>query len=334
VTRDDRDQVATMTASNDAETSLSGRARRAQNKARVLREALPWITRWAGKTVVVKVGGSVGQGTTAQPMEAALAADIALMRSVGVKVVVVHGGGPQISQLADRLGLRSEFIAGRRVTDEAMLDAVRYVLLGQVNPRLVGLVSQAGARAAGVAGTDARLLTVHPADEALGFVGEVDQVDPTVLLSLLDDQVVPVVATVARGRDGHDYNVNADTVAGAIAIALAADKLIYLTNVAGLYDSFGSGDSQLLSEVDVAQLRAMVSDGTIVKGMIPKITSCVDALEHGVARAHLLDGRIEHALLLEIFTDEGIGTMIVPSSESDGSALEGTDVRRAAKALT
>jgi acetylglutamate kinase len=311
--------AAGTTAIDDAVASLSSRARRAQNKARVLREALPWITRWAGKTVVVKVGGSVGHGTTAQPMEAAFAGDIALLRSVGVRVVVVHGGGPQISQLADRLGLQSEFVAGRRVTDEAMLEAVRYVLLGQVNPRLVGLVSQAGARAAGVAGTDAHLLTVRPAEEALGFVGEVEQVDPTVLLSLLDDQVVPVVATVARGRDGHDYNVNADTVAGAIAVALGADKLIYLTNVAGLYDSFGSGDSQLLSEVDVAQLKAMISDGTIVTGMIPKITSCIDALEHGVARAHLLDGRIEHALLLEIFTDAGIGTMIVPSSESGGS---------------
>jgi acetylglutamate kinase len=302
---------------DDAQRALSGRARRAQDKARVLREALPWITRSAGKTVVIKVGGSVGGGTAAQSMEAGFAADVALLRSVGLNVVVVHGGGPQISQLADRLGLRSHFVAGRRVTDASMLDAVRYVLLGQVNPHLVGLVSQAGARAAGVAGTDANLITAHPADEALGFVGEVDQVDPSVLRSLLDDGVVPVVATVARGRDGQDYNVNADTVAGAIAIALQADKLIYLTNVSGLYDSFGSGDSQLLSVVDVAQLRVMIADGTIVEGMIPKIASCIDALEHGVARAHLLDGRLEHALLLEIFTDAGIGTMIVPAAPTE-----------------
>jgi acetylglutamate kinase len=302
-----------MTVMDDAQASLSGRARRAQDKARILREALPWITRWAGHTVVVKVGGSVGQGTTAQAMESALAADIALLHSVGLHVVVVHGGGPQISQLADRLGLHSEFVAGRRITDAAMLEAVRYVLMGQVNPRLVSLVSQAGARAVGVAGTDGNLITARPADEMLGFVGEVDEVDPTVLRSLLNDRVVPVVATVARGRDGQDYNINADTVAGAVAQALGADKLIYLTNVAGLYDSFGSGDSQLLSEVDVAQLRGMIADGTIVSGMIPKITSCIDALEHGVAQAHLLDGRLEHALLLEIFTDAGIGTMIVPS---------------------
>jgi acetylglutamate kinase len=313
----------TSTVIDDAQTSLSGRARRAQDKARILREALPWITRWTDHTVVVTVGGSVGHGTTAQAVEATLAADIALLHSVGLHVVVVHGGGPQISHLADRLGLRSEFVAGRRITDAAMLEAVRYVLMGQVNPRLVGLVSQAGARAVGVAGTDGNLITARPADKTLGFVGEVDEVDPTVLRSLLNDRVVPVVATVARGRDGQDYNINADAVAGAVAKALRADKLIYLTNVAGLYDSFGSGDSQLLSEVDVAQLRGMIDDGTIVAGMIPKITSCIDALEHGVAQAHLLDGRLEHALLLEIFTDAGIGTMIVPSSDTGAAPKAG-----------
>ena len=302
-----------MSTLDEAQLALSDRGRRAQDKARILREALPWITRWAGRTVVVKVGGSVGHGTTAQAMETAFAADVALLRSVGLQVVVVHGGGPQISHLAERLGLQSRFVGGRRVTDHEMLEAVRYVLLGQVNPRLVGLVSHAGARAVGVAGTDADQITARPADAAMGFVGEVDAVDPGVLRSLLADGVVPVVATVARGRDGQDYNVNADTVAGAIATALHADKLIYLTNVAGLYDAFGSGDSQLLSQVDVDQLRTMMADGTIVSGMIPKIMGCVDALEHGVARAHLLDGRLEHALLLEIFTDAGIGTMIVPA---------------------
>jgi acetylglutamate kinase len=305
--------VAVVTVVDDAQRALSDRARLAQDKARVLREALPWITRWAGRTVVVKVGGSVGHGTTAQPTETAFAGDVALLHSVGLHVVVVHGGGPQISHLAARLGLRSEFVAGRRVTDAAMLEAVRYVLLGEVNPRLVGLISHAGAPAVGVAGTDANLVTARPADAALGYVGEVDAVDPAVLRSLLDDGVVPVVATVARGRDGHDYNVNADTVAGAVATALGADKLIYLTDVAGLYDAFGSQDSQLLSQVDVAQVRAMMADGTIVAGMIPKIISCIDALDGGVARAHLLDGRLEHALLLEIFTDAGVGTMIVPS---------------------
>jgi len=307
---------------DEAQAALPARAVRAQDKARVLREALPWITRWADRTVVVKIGGSVGQGATSESMESAFAADVALLRSVGLNVVVVHGGGPQISQLADRLGLRSEFVDGRRVTDQAMLEAVRYVLLGQVNPHLVGLISQAGARAAGLAGTDAQLITARPADPALGYVGEIDHVDPEVLRPLLARGVVPVVATVARGDDGQDYNVNADTVASAVASALGADKLIYLTNVAGLYDSFGSDDRNLLSEVDVAQLRQMLATGEIVTGMVPKIAGCIDALEHGVGQAHLLDGRVEHALLLEIFTDAGIGTMILPSAGTDTEAPE------------
>lgn len=307
-----------MTAIDEATAALPGRARRAQDKARVLREALPWITRWSDHTVVVKIGGSVGRSETSGVMQASFAADIALLRSVGLHVVVVHGGGPQISELAGRLGLRSEFVDGRRVTDDAMLEAVRYVLLGQVNPELVGLVSRAGAPSVGLAGTDGGLVTARPADPALGRVGEVAHVDPTVLRSLLADGVVPVVATVARGTDGHDYNVNADAFAGAIAVALGAHKLIYLTNVPGLYDAFGSGDSQLLSEVTVPQLRGMLDDGTITTGMIPKITSCIDALERGVGQAHLLDGRVEHALLLEIFTDAGVGTMIVPGDHTDG----------------
>jgi acetylglutamate kinase len=302
---------------DDAQAALPARALRAQDKARVLREALPWITRWADRTVVVKIGGSVGQGATSASMESAFAADVALLRSVGLNVVVVHGGGPQISQLADRLGLRSAFVDGRRVTDQAMLEAVRYVLLGQINPHLVGLISQAGARAAGLAGTDAQLITARPADPALGYVGEIDRVDPEVLRSLLARGVVPVVATVARGDDGQDYNVNADTVAAAVASALGADKLIYLTNVAGLYDSFGSDDRNLLSEVNVAQLRRMLATGEIVTGMVPKIAGCIHALEHGVGQAHLLDGRVEHALLLEIFTDAGIGTMILPAAGTD-----------------
>lgn len=301
-----------LQSADEAQAALPQLAVDAQDKARVLREALPWITRWSDRTVVVKVGGSVGQGETTSRMEAAFAADIALLRSVGLHIVVVHGGGPQISHLADRLGLHSEFVDGRRVTDQAMLEAVRYVLLGQVNPRLVGLISGAGAPAVGVAGTDGGLITARPADRALGYVGEVGSVDPHMLCSLLDDGVVPVVATVARGPNGQDYNINADTVAAALASALDADKLIYLSNVAGLYDSFASHDRSLLSEVGVDQLRDMLDSGGIVTGMVPKITGCIDALDHGVGQAHLLDGRVEHALLLEIFTDAGIGTMILP----------------------
>lgn len=293
--------------------ALSDRTRAAQDKARVLREALPWITRWRGRTVVVKYGGNA-MGD--DDVNRAFAADIALLASVGLRVVVVHGGGPQISELSTRLGLEPRFVDGRRVTDPATLDVVRMVLLGQVNPRLVGMVTAAGARAVGVAGTDGELLRARQSDPQLGLVGDVEAVDPTLLDSLLDDGVVPVVATVARGADGRDYNVNADTAAGAIAVALGADKLIYLTNVAGLYEDFGTAESTLLSVVGVERLRSMLAAGELNTGMVPKVASIVAALDGGVAQAHLLDGRVEHALLLEIFTDEGIGTMVIPEGDA------------------
>ncbi|MDQ3973683.1 MAG: acetylglutamate kinase [Actinomycetota bacterium] len=289
--------------------ALTDRARAAQDKARVLREALPWITRSAGRTIVVKYGGNAMAG---DPLTAAFAADVALLRSVGLRTVVVHGGGPQISALGERLGLRARFVDGRRVTDSDTLEVVKMALLGQVNPRLVGLIAAEGAPAVGVSGVSAAMVTARPAGDGLGHVGEVDRVDPRILNTLLDDGAVPVVATVARGREGGEYNVNADTMAGAIAVALAADKLIYLTNVPGLYDAFGTDRSTLLSEVTVERLRAMLAAGELHTGKAPKVRSVVEALDGGVARAHLLDGRVEHALLLEIFTDEGIGTMVVP----------------------
>jgi acetylglutamate kinase len=277
----------------------------AQDKARVLREALPWFTRWAGRTAVVKYGGNAlaeGEGDTAV---ATFAADVALLSRVGLRVVVVHGGGPQISALSARLGLDARFVDGLRVTDEATLDVVAMVLLGQVNPRLVGAIAAEGATAVGVSGTDGGLLTVHPADPRLGLVGAVDAVDPRVLTALLDEGTVPVVAPLGRAADGTIHNVNADTAAGAIAQALRADKLIYLSNVEGLY-----GPSGLLTTVTLDGLRAMVDQGAVSAGMVPKVASVMAALEGGVASAHLLDGRVEHALLLEIFTDEGIGTMV------------------------
>ncbi|CAN5279197.1 acetylglutamate kinase [soil metagenome] len=293
---------------------LTGRARTAQDKARVLREALPWITRWAGRTVVIKYGGnalSPGDDGVGDAVAAAFAADVALLRRVGMRVVVVHGGGPQITALGQRLGLRPRFVRGRRVTDPATLDVVKMALLGQVNPRLVGLVAGAGARAVGLSGTDAGLIRARPVP-GLGAVGEVAGVRAAVLRTLLDDGVVPVVATLGRGPDGAECNINADTVAGAVAVALDADKLIYLTDVPGLYESFGTADSQLLSEVGADRLRAMLATGSLRAGMVPKVESIVAALDGGVAHAHLLDGRVEHALLLEVFTDEGVGTMVVP----------------------
>jgi acetylglutamate kinase len=264
--------------------------------------------------VVVKIGGSVGQGETSQGMESAFAADIALLRSVGLNVVVVHGGGPQISQLADRLGLRSEFVDGRRVTDAAMLEAVRYVLLGQVNPHLVGLITQAGARAAGLAGTDAQLITERPADPALGYVGEVERVDPEVLRPLLARGLVPVVATVARGDDGQDYNVNADTVAEAIAVSLKAHKLIYMTGVPGVLRD-RNDPSSLVTFADPDDLQELMTSGALAGGMRPKVEACIRAATSGVERTHIIDGRAPDALLLEVFTGSGTGTMIVGRKE-------------------
>jgi acetylglutamate kinase len=278
----------------------------AQSKARVLREALPWITRWAGRTAVVKYGGNA---LTDSEGLASFAADIALLQRVGLRVVVVHGGGPQISKMASKLGLEASFVEGLRVTDAATLDVVAMVLLGQVNPAIVGAVTKAGGTAVGVSGTDGTLLTVRPADPRLGYVGEVERVNPRVLTTLLDEGAVPVVAPLGRDALGAVRNVNADTAAGAFATALGADKLIYLTNVPGLYESFGQ-DQTLLATVSLDRLRAMLNDGALHTGMVPKIASVVAALDGGVASAHLLDGRVEHALLLEIFTDEGIGTMI------------------------
>jgi acetylglutamate kinase len=298
-----------------APAPLTDRTKAAQDKARVLREALPWITRWAGRTVVVKYGGNA-MGD--DELGATFAGDVALLASVGLNVVVVHGGGPQISALSQRLGVPAQFVDGRRVTDEATLGIVKMVLLGQVNPELVGLVERAGARAVGVAGTDDGLLQVTPAGQGLERVGEVARVDPRMLNTLLADGAVPVVAGLGRGPDGADYNVNADAVAGALATALDADKLIYLTNVSGLYEDFGTDAQTLLSTVTVAQLERMRAEGALHTGMAPKIDSVLAALHGGVGHAHLLDGRIEHALLLEIFTDEGVGTMIVAPGESAG----------------
>ncbi|HEX9888290.1 MAG TPA: acetylglutamate kinase [Nitriliruptorales bacterium] len=282
----------------------------AQHKASVLREALPWITRFHGQTVVVKYGGSA---MVDEHLKTSFAADVALLHFVGLRPVIVHGGGPQISATAERLGVASEFVGGLRVTDDAMMDVVRTVLLGQLNPEVVGLVQEAGAPAVGVSGSDDGLLRVRPAvgpgGEHLGLVGEVEEVDATVLQRLLDDGVLPIVATVGRDAAGQDRNVNADTAAGAIAAALGAAKLVYLTDVPGLYLDFGEEDS-LISEVSVSRLERMIADDELHEGMRPKVRSIVQALNAGVPQAHILDGRVTHAVLLEIFTDEGVGTMI------------------------
>lgn len=282
------------------------RASDAHARARVLAEALPYIREFAGRTVVIKYGGHAMEDAALAEL---FAQDVVLMHLVGINPVVVHGGGPQISALMQRLGKEPEFVDGLRVTDAETVDIVRMALVGKVNREVVSAINQHGSYAVGLSGEDAGLLTVRTRDPRLGFVGDVEQVNPAILERLLREDLIPVVATVGVDEAGQPHNVNADTVAGAIATALQAEKLVYLTDVAGLYADFGD-ESSLISRIDVTGLEALLASGKVSEGMIPKLESCIDALRGGVTRAHILDGRIPHALLLEFFTREGIGTMI------------------------
>jgi acetylglutamate kinase len=275
-------------------------------KADVLVEALPYIRRFAGKVVVVKYGGNAMSDDLS-----VFAEDVVLLHAVGMRVVVVHGGGPQIGDLLARLGMESRFVDGLRVTDAETLDVARMVLVGKVNRELVSSVNAHGPLAVGVSGEDGAFLRASARSPELGFVGDVEGVDPTLLSRLLDSGLIPVVATIGMGPDGQAYNVNADTAAGAVAAALAAEKLVYLTDVEGIRAD-PDDPSSLLSTVGVDQLEAMVADGTVREGMIPKVSSCVGAVRAGVGHAHVLDGRVPHVLLLEFFTRSGIGTMVTP----------------------
>jgi acetylglutamate kinase len=282
----------------------------AEQKAATLVEALPYIRRFAGKTVVVKYGGNALAGTSEHDALALFAEDVVLMRLVGMRPVVVHGGGPQISDLMGRLGKQAEFVDGLRVTDAETVDIVRMVLKGHVNPRLVAAINVHGNFAVGVSGVDAGLIRARPRDARLGFVGDVTEIDPAVIHGLIADEFIPVIATIGSDEHGQAFNINADTVAGAIAEALDAEKLVYLTDVEGLRRRVDDPAS-LVRQVTADELAAMIADGTIAGGMIPKAESCIRAVGHGVHRAHILDGRIAHVLLLEIFTDAGVGTIVV-----------------------
>jgi acetylglutamate kinase len=279
--------------------------------ANILVEALPYIRRFAGRTVVVKYGGNALAGSTEDDALNLFAQDIVLMHSVGIKPVVVHGGGPQINSLLDRLGLKSEFVGGLRVTDEETMKVVQMVLSGQVNPQIVSAINTFGNIAVGVAGGDAGLIRAVQRDPKLGRVGDIDRINPAVVQGLLDEGFVPVISTVGADAHGAALNINADTVAGAIAEALSAEKIIYLTDIEGLRSRVDDASS-LIQRIGVSDLAVLVADGTIAGGMIPKVQSCVQAVKGGVKRAHILDGRIAHVLLLELFTDEGVGTMITP----------------------
>jgi acetylglutamate kinase len=288
-------------------THTDPRVRDAGAKATILAEALPYIREFSGKTVVIKYGGSAMEDPDLADL---FAQDVVLMRLVGMNPVVVHGGGPQISDLMRRLGKEPEFVDGLRVTDAETVDIVRMALVGKVNREIVASVNQHGSYAVGLSGEDAGLITVEQRDDKLGFVGDIRRIDPSILERLLREELIPVVATVGVDEAGQAYNVNADTVAGAIAESLRAEKLVYLTNVAGMYSDLAD-EASLISRIDVDRLAALVDDGVLSEGMIPKARSCVDAVKSGVSRAHILDGRIPHALLLEFFTREGIGTMVI-----------------------
>jgi acetylglutamate kinase len=296
-----------------------------RDTAAILVEALPYIRRFHGAVVVVKFGGAaLGGAEDPAAVLAAFAEDVALLRSVGLAPVVVHGGGPQIAAMLGRLGRTSEFVDGHRVTDHETLEIARMVLVGQVNSELVAAINVHGPLAVGVSGFDANLLRVGLRDAELGFVGDVDAVDPTLLHGLLAQGLVPVVATMGSDLGGQAYNVNADAVAGALAVALGAEKLVILTDVAGLRRDPGDPATTLARLTD-DELSELLEDGIAAGGMAPKAEACLAAVRCGVRAAHLLDGRVAHALLLELFTDRGVGTMVEPAARQ-GAAERAEDL--------
>jgi acetylglutamate kinase len=285
-------------------------------KAEVLMEALPYIQRFYGKTFVIKYGGSA---MTDEELKASFAQDIVLLKYVGINPVVVHGGGPQIDELLEKLGITSRFVRGMRITDQQTLDVVEMVLVGKVNKEIVSLINQHGGMAVGLSGKDGGLIlarkmnvTVSENGEPpeiidIGMVGEIIGINPLVINSLDENKFIPVIAPVGVGRAGETYNINADLVAGEVAEALHAEKLILMTDVAGVKDRKG----ELLSTLKVNQARKMIEDGVIASGMIPKVECCMEALKGGVEKTHIIDGRVKHVVLLEIFTKEGVGTEVV-----------------------
>ncbi len=284
-------------------------------KASTLMEALPYIKRFSGKTIVIKYGG---HAMADEKLRKSFALDVILLKYIGINTIVVHGGGPQINETLKRYGITSEFVKGMRVTDAETMGVVEMVLTGQVNREVVGYINQHGGRAAGVSGKDGSLLLcekmlqqVRRPDGGtemvdIGFVGDVVEVNPALLIALEKGGFIPVIAPVGVGRNGESYNVNADLVAGKVAAALHAEKLILLTDVAGVKSKGG----ELLSSIPLSDVETLIDNGTVTGGMIPKVTCCTDALAAGVKKAHIVDGRIEHAILLEIFTNVGIGTEI------------------------
>lgn len=295
---------------------MSLNAEAARNVAHVLAEALPYIQRFRGKTIVIKYGGNA---MVDHVLKHSFARDVVLMKLVGINPVVVHGGGPQIGDLLERLGKTSEFVQGMRVTDSETMDVVEMVLGGLVNKEIVNLINQHGGAAVGLTGKDGGLIRARqlkitrdapeldvPEIIDIGHVGEVENIDAGVVDMLVGGDFIPVIAPIGVGKDGHSYNINADLVAGKMAEVLQAEKLMLLTNTAGLLD----GDGKLLSDLDSGRVKELIADGTIHGGMLPKIQCALDAVHAGVNMAHIIDGRVKHAVMLELFTDEGMGTLI------------------------
>ena len=292
-----------------------------ERRAAVLVETLPYIQQFAGSVIVVKFGGNA---MVDDQLAAQFAEDVVLMHSVGIRPVVVHGGGPQIGALMDRLGIQSEFRDGLRVTDAETLDVARMVLVGKVNRDIVSSINRHGSLAVGLSGEDAGLIRAAARNPELGFVGDVESVNPAIIERLLAEDLIPVVSTIGADLSGQAYNINADTVAAAVAGALEAERILYLTDVEGLLADVNDPSSRI-SRIDLSGLAALIDNGAIIGGMIPKVQACVDAVEAGVGSAHMVDGRIPHVLLLELFTDMGIGTMVLPDGgvAADGRGVEG-----------
>ncbi len=294
-------------------TTVTATAPIPAQKAEILAEALPYIRRFHGKTIVVKFGGNA---MIDERLKQSFAHDVVLLKLVGINIVVIHGGGPQIENLLTRIGKKGEFIQGMRVTDAETMEIVEMVLGGQVNKDVVNLINQAGGKAVGLTGKDAAFIRAkklmlpnkdNPQETIdLGMVGDITAIDPALIAHLQAAAFIPVIASIGVGKQGETYNINADVIAGKIAEALGAEKLILLTNTPGVLDKEG----RLITGVTPAQIDAMVADGTLSGGMLPKISSALEAAQSGVKRVHIIDGRVEHALLLEILTNQGIGTLI------------------------
>jgi acetylglutamate kinase len=303
-------------------------------RAQILAEALPYIQRFRGKTFVIKYGG---HAMLTPDLRESFAQDIVLLESVGIRAVVVHGGGPQITELIEKLGLKSSFVRGMRVTDEATMDAAEMVLQ-KINKEIVALIWRQGGRAVGLSGKDGDLMVARKlmvavkgdngraAKVDIGLVGEIAEINPVSLSALQQAGFIPVIAPVGIGRDGMTYNINADVAAGALAGALSAEKLILLTDVAGVQNATG----ELIHQLDATQARRMISSGAIGAGMIPKVECCLDALRAGAVSAHVIDGRLRHSVLLEVFTDAGVGTEVVERAVRTNSPLRRTAASRLA----